>query len=113
MEVLISTNSLPQNARFITVELENYEEFYDILDYSFHILKCAPFLYDDYLSKVRAIAKEQKELYICFEIKGQFHSEFSNPIRFYLACTGVTSWKKDYSIQLNFMSAVVCLSERD
>ena len=40
MDVLISENQLPKNAGVVVVILNNYDEFYQVLDYSFHILKC-------------------------------------------------------------------------
>ncbi len=115
MDVLISENQLPKNAGGVVVILNNYDEFYQVLDYSFHILKCDNHVaYENYKNDIKKMITNRNSLYVCFIIKGQKYSEDEETlIKFYLPLTGVSTCKKDFDFQFNFQSSFVYLDEKD
>lgn len=115
MDVLISENQLPKNAGVVVVILNNYDEFYQVLDYSFHILKCDTHVaYENYKNYIKKMITNRNSLYVCFIIKGQKYSEDEETlIKFYLPLTGVSTCKKYFDFQFNFQSSFVYLDEKD
>lgn len=101
MEVFVCSSELPKNSGVINFVLDDFNEFYEVMDLSYFILQCKNRIsFSNHKESINDLSFNVENLFVCFIInKGKY---VDTPIMFFLKCLDYTFYRDVLSIQFDF-----------